>query len=175
MGLIKSTSTLDRIHNIVFSLRGAMVPAQIIFSPETYQEIINQQNVRHAINAKVDVRQMLERHLSMPVAIREENSDVIITKELYPNPCPIRGCRIPFIREIIDRLETHPTRRIRCPRGHRFEGEIKTYYLNIRPQSNPLKSKARPTCPQCGSQNIQNLSQMDLFCLDCEWDNLHQI
>lgn len=175
MGLIKSTSTLDRIHNIVFSLRGSMTPAQIVFSPETYQEIINQQNIQQAINAEIDVRQMLERHFSMPIAIREENSDVIITKELYPNPCPICGCRIPFLREIIERLETHPTRRIRCPRGHRYEGEIKIYYLNILQKTNPLKSKTQPTCPQCRSQNIQHLSQTDLFCLDCEWDNLLKI
>ena len=175
MRLKNSTSTLDRIHNIVFSLRGAMAPAQIIFSPDTYQEIINQQNVRQAINAETNVRQMLERHFSMPVAIRKENSDVIVTKELYPNPCPICGCRIPFLHEIIERLETQPTRRIRCPRGHRYEGEIKTYYLNIRQETNPLKSKASPTCPQCGSQNIQNLSQTELFCLDCEWDNLLQM
>ena len=175
MRLENSTSTLDRIHNIVFSLRGAMAPAQIIFSPETYQEIINQQVVRQAINAESDVRQMLERHFSTPIAIREENSDVIITKELYPNPCPICGCRIPFLRELIERIESQPTRRIRCPRGHRYEGEIKTYYLNIRHDPNPLKSKARPTCPQCGSQKIQKLSHTDFFCLDCEWDNLLQI
>ena len=152
-----------------------MVPVQIIFSPETYQKIINEHDIQQGIDTEAEVRSTLESHFSIPIIIKEEDTDVIIAKELYPNPCPICGRRIPFLREMIQHLESRSTNRVRCPLGHRYEGRIKIYHVNILQQTDESDSESVQTCPQCGSQNIQYLSQTDVFCLDCEWDNLNLI
>ena len=98
---------MDRVFNIMLSLRGAMIPTEIILSPGTYQTIIDEQNIQRD-RVEADILLMLENHFSIPVLIREEDTDVIVAKELYPNPCPVCGRRIPFLREMIDRLESRP-------------------------------------------------------------------
>ena len=152
-----------------------MIPTEIILSPGTYQTIIDEQNIQRD-KVEADILLMLKNHFSIPVVIREENTDVIVAKELYPNPCPVCGRRIPFLREMIDRLESRPANKIRCPLGHRYDGQIKVYYLNILQKTGEnLKSKTIEVCPACGSKNIQHLSPTDVFCFDCEWDNLKGI
>ena len=164
-------SIIDRVSSIVLSLKGAMIPTEIILSPSTYEEIISELNISDG-NTDHDARLMLERHFAMSISIREENSDVITAKELYPDRCPICGRCIPFVREMIDRLESRATNKIRCPLGHRYEGQIKVYYLNVfQPEQNRQESKTIETCPQCESTSIQYLGPSEAFCLDSAWDS----
>ena len=171
---IQSSSILDRIYAITLSFRGEMIPAEIVLSPETHQKIVEESNCQPGLETKKDPVSVLKGAFSIPNTIREEDTDIIVVKGLYPNPCPICGRRIPFLREMIERIESRSIKRIRCPLGHRYEGEIKVYYLNIF-QEHQSEAKAIQVCPQCGSENVQNLSQTDIFCLDCEWDNLKYI
>lgn len=173
--MMNSTTIIDRIYNIMLSLRGQMIPTEIILSPELYQSIIDEQNMSRNTGEE-NTRLMLENHFSIPISIREEDTDMIIAKELFPNPCPVCGRRIPFLREMIERLESCSVDRVSCPLGHRYEGQIKIYHLNILQQKEESsKSEDVETCPACGSENIQHLSPTDVFCFDCEWDNLKSI
>jgi len=159
----------------MLSLRGAMIPAEIILSSKTYHDMIKEPNIQREINTGKEPLSALESHFATPISIQEDNTDVLIAKELFPNPCPVCGRRIPFLREMIERLESSSTdNKVNCPLGHRYEGTIKIYYLNIF-QTPPPETKTVQNCPQCGSRNIQYLSQTDIFCLDCEWDNLKRI
>ena len=151
-----------------------MIPAEIVLSPETHQKIVEESNFQSGLEAKKDPVSALKGAFAIPITIREKDTDIIVVKGLYPNPCPVCGRRIPFLREMIERIESRSIKRIRCPLGHRYEGEIKVYYLNIF-QENQSETTAIQVCPQCGSENVQNLSQTDIFCLDCEWDNLKHI
>ena len=151
-----------------------MIPAEIVLSPETHQKIVEESNLHQGLEAKKDPVSALKGAFSIPITIREDNTDIIVVKGLYPNPCPVCGRRIPFLREMIERIESRSIKRIRCPLGHRYEGEIKVYYLNIF-QENQSEAETVQVCPQCGSENVQKLSPTDIFCLDCEWDNLKHI
>jgi len=154
----------------MLSLRGAMVPTEIVLSPKTCEGISAEQNVPGA-GTESNMRLMLEHRFSIPISIRDQDTDVIIVKELYPDRCPICGRGIPFLREMINRLESRCTKKIRCPLGHRYEGQIKIYYLNILQMEEPAQeSKSIETCPECDSRNIQHLGPSEVFCLDCEWD-----
>ena len=162
---------IDRISSIVLSLRGAMVPTEIILSPETYDKIVSEQEITEG-DTENDIRLLLEDHFSIPILIRDENTDVITAKELYPDRCPVCGRRIPFLREMIERLESRATNKVRCPLGHRYEGEIKMYYLNIfQIEEKREESERVEVCLECGSKDIQYLGPREVFCLDCEWDN----
>ena len=155
----------------MLSLRGAMVPTEIVLSPKTYEKIVAEQDITEG-DTKDSTRLVLEHHFSVPIFIREENADVITTKELYPDRCPICGRRIPFLREMIERLESRAANKVRCPFGHRYEGEIKMYYLNIfQMEEQRDESERVEACPECGSKDIQYLGPHEVFCLDCEWDN----
>ncbi|MDE0297358.1 MAG: hypothetical protein OXN17_01830 [Candidatus Poribacteria bacterium] len=155
----------------MLSLRGAMVPTEIILSSKTYEQIVAEQEIAEE-DTEESTRLILETHFSIPILIREENTDVITAKELYPDRCPICGRRIPFLREMIERLESRATNKVRCPLGHRYEGEIKMYYLNIfQMEEMREKSERIESCPICGSNDIQYLGPREVFCLDCEWDN----
>ena len=156
------------------SFKGQLIPVEIVLSPETYRNIVEESDIQQEVGIGKDSVSLLGNYLSIPITIREEDTNVIIAKELFPNPCPICGRRIPFLREMIERIESRSIKRIRCPLGHRYEGEIKIYHLNIF-QENRVEAKAVQTCPQCGSGNVQALSKTDIFCLDCEWDNLKLI
>lgn len=164
-------SIVDRISSIMLSLRGAMVPTEIVLSPKTYKKIVSEQDIAEG-DTENDTRLVLEHHFSIPILIRDENTDVITAKELFPDRCPICGRRIPFLREMIERLESRATNKVRCPLGHRYEGEIKMYYLNIfQIEVKREKSERVEVCPACGSKDIQYLGPREAFCLDCEWDN----
>ena len=164
-------SIVDRISSIMLSLRGAMVPTEIVLSPKTYKKIVSEQDIAEG-DTENDTRLVLEHHFSIPILIRDENTDVITAKELFPDRCPICGRRIPFLREMIERLEFRATNKVRCPLGHRYEGEIKMYYLNIfQIEVKREKSERVEVCPACGSKDIQYLGPREAFCLDCEWDN----
>ena len=171
---IKSLSILDRMNAIMLSLKGAMIPAEIILSPDTYQNVMTDPTIQKEIKAGKDALSVLKGYFATPITIKEENTDVIIAKELFPNPCPICGQRLPFLREMLERIEAGITNKVHCPLGHRYDGKIKIYYLNIF-QTQPSETKAVQTCPQCGSHRIQYLSPTDVFCLDCAWDNLKRI
>ena len=148
-----------------------MVPTEIILSPETYDKIVSEQEITEG-DTENDIRLLLEDHFSIPILIRDENTDVITAKELYPDRCPVCGRRIPFLREMIERLESRATNKVRCPLGHRYEGEIKMYYLNIfQIEEKREESERVEVCLECGSKDIQYLGPREVFCLDCEWDN----
>ena len=172
---MSSTTIMDRIYNIMISLRGQMVPTEIILSSDLYETIIDEQNLpRNADEG--NTRLMLENHFSIPISIREEDTDMIVAKELFPNPCPVCGRRIPFLRETIERLESLAVNRVSCPLGHQYQGQIKIYYLNIlENKEESSEAKGVEICPACGSENLQHLSPTDVFCFDCEWDNLKSI
>ena len=72
---------VDRISSIMLSLRGAMVPTEIILSPKTYERIVSEQDITEG-DTENDTRLELEQHFSIPILIREENTDVITAKEL---------------------------------------------------------------------------------------------
>ena len=147
------------------------MPTEIILSPKTFEKIVTGQDLAEGDSEKV-TRLALEQHFSVPVLIRDENTDVITAKELYPDRCPVCGRRIPFLREVIERLESRATNKVRCPLGHRYEGEIKMYYLNIfQVEEKQEESERVEVCPECGSKEIQYLGPREVFCLDCEWDN----
>ena len=148
-----------------------MVPTEIILSPKTYERIVAEQDITEG-DTENGTRLALENHFLIPVLIREENADIIAVKELYPDRCPVCGRRIPFLREMIERLESRATNKVRCPLGHRYEGEIKMYYLNIFQMEEKREESERvEACPKCGSKDIQYLGPREVFCLDCEWDN----
>ncbi len=151
-----------------------MIPAEIVLSSDTHQKIVEESKAQQEIGTGKDPVSVLKGYLSIPITIREADTDIIVVKGLYPNRCPVCGRHIPFLREMIERIESHSIKRIRCPLGHRYEGEIKIYHLNIF-QEEQSETGAAQICPQCGSENVQNLSQTDVFCLDCEWDNLKHI
>lgn len=174
MKAIQSSATLDRIYTIISSFRGQLIPAEVVVSQETYTNIVSELNIKNEAEQGPDVLAMLRCYLSVPVVVRTENTDVIVAKELFPNPCPVCGRRIPFLREMIERIESRVIKRIRCPLGHRYEGEIKIYYLDIYHKESP-PPKPLERCPCCGSENLQPLSQTDVFCVDCEWDNLKRM
>ena len=148
-----------------------MVPTKIILSPTTYEEIVVEQDTTEG-DTENNKRLALERHFLTPVLIRKENTDIITVKELYPDRCPTCGRRSPFLREMIERLESRATNKVRCPLGHRYEGEIKMYHLNIfQMEERREESERVEACPECGSEDIQYLGPREVFCLDCEWDN----
>ena len=148
-----------------------MVPTKITLSPDTCEKIVVEQDITEG-DAEKDKRQALEQHFLIPVAIQEENTDIITVKELYPDRCPACGRRIPFLREMIERLESGAANKVRCPLGHRYEGEIKLYHLNIfHSEERREESRRIEVCPNCGSKDIQYLGPREAFCLDCEWDN----
>ena len=120
-----------------------MIPAEIVLSPETHQKIVEESNFQPGLEAKKDPVSALKGAFSIPITIREEDTDIIVVKGLYPNPCPICGRRIPFLREMIERIESRSIKRIRCPLGHRYEGRNQSILpehlsgKSIGSQSNP--------------------------------------
>ena len=110
----------------------------------------------------------------MHVEIAEQQTDVIIAKEIFPERCPMCGEHVAAVRVLLNRVERQGY--IRCSNGHVYEPEVRILHLNIFQQrSAPTKRDAPEVCPQCGSKNIQDLSDTDAFCRDCEWDNMKRI
>ncbi len=147
-----------------------MVPTAVVLSPDNFA-IVTSEHLEN-IETQLSDSQRLEHHLSLPISVRSEDTDIIVVKELIPNPCPI--CRHPlkFLRELIDRFEKENSNLIRCPLGHRYSGTMKIYHLNIFQQSEEKNINNNVSeCPTCGSKKIQYLSASDMFCLDCDWDS----
>lgn len=147
-----------------------MVPTGVILSPESHAKIASELSETFA--SENITRAQLEHHLALAVSIRSENADLVIVKELIPNPCPVCHRRLTFLREMIERFENDEANLIRCPMGHRYPGQLKVYYLNIF-QQNERNEMEKPVtaCPECESKNIQYLGPAEMFCLDCDWDS----
>ncbi len=147
-----------------------MVPTTVVLSPESYAKVVTERLESSESQDGESLR--LESQLSLPVTVRSENTDIIVVKELVPNPCPICHHPLKFLRELIERFESEETKQIRCPLGHRYSGVMKVYHLNIYQQSESLESVNKVTeCPTCGSKKIQYLGPSEMFCLDCDWDS----
>ena len=69
----------------MLSLRGAMVPTEIILSLQTYEEIVAEQNILEA-DTESNTRLMLEHHFSIPISIREESHVLAVWRP--------RGCKV---------------------------------------------------------------------------------
>lgn len=164
---------LERIRNILANLRGSIVPVEVVLSPESYDRLLDNQAIRSLMRHGFDPKDAIEDIFSITFTIREENTDVIIAKELFPDRCPICGRKVLATRQIIRKLENNLIDKAICPSGHQFDCEIKVYYLNIYKVKKKREKSDR--CPECGSVNIQYLSPTEAFCLDCDWDNLKVI
>ncbi len=147
-----------------------MVPTAVVLSPENYAEVLAE--LLETSEAESDGALRIEHQLALPVSVQSEDTDIIVVKELVPNPCPICHHPLKFLRELIERFENEETNLIRCPLGHRYSGMMKIYHLNIFQQSeNPETTQKVTECPTCGGKNIQYLGPAEMFCLDCDWDS----
>ena len=147
-----------------------MVPTAVVLSPESYAKVVAER--LEASDSETSEPLSLENQLSLPISVRSKDTDIIVVKELVPNPCPICHHPLKFLRELIERFESEETKQIRCPLGHRYSGVMKVYHLNIYQQSESLESVNKVTeCPTCGSKKIQYLGPTEMFCLDCDWDS----
>ena len=147
-----------------------MVPTAVVLSPESYAKVVAER--LEASDSETSEPLSLENQLSLPISVRSKDTDIIVVKELVPNPCPICHHPLKFLRELIERFESEETKQIRCPLGHRYSGIMKVYHLNIYQQSESLASVNKVAeCPTCGSKRIQYLGPTEMFCLDCDWDS----
>lgn len=147
-----------------------MVPTAVVLSPDSYAKVVAER--LETSDAETSEPLSLENQLSLPISVRTKDTDIIVVKELVPNPCPICHHPLKFLRELIERFESEETKQIRCPLGHRYSGVMKVYHLNIYQQSESLESVNKVTeCPTCGSKRIQYLGPTEMFCLDCDWDS----
>ena len=147
-----------------------MVPTSVVLSPDSYAKIVAERLEASDTDDNESLR--FENQLALPVSVRSEDTDIIVVKELVPNPCPICHHPLKFLRELIERFENEETKQIRCPLGHRYTGVMKVYHLNIFQQRERSESVKEVTeCPTCGSSKIQYLGPTEMFCLDCDWDS----
>ncbi|RKU26343.1 hypothetical protein C6497_13690 [Candidatus Poribacteria bacterium] len=147
-----------------------MVPTSVILSPESYEkvvaEILKSPKGHNPDNSKA------ENQLALPpLSVRSEDTDIVVVKELVPNPCPICHHQLKFLREMIERFEREGSNIIRCPLGHRYSGMMKVYHLNIIRESESEDMNDITECPSCNSNRIQCLGPSEMFCLDCDWDS----
>ncbi len=148
-----------------------MVPTAVVLSPESYAEVVAEFLERS--EAESDETHKLEYQLGLPpISVQLEDTDIVVVKELVPNPCPICHHPLKFLRELIERFENEETNLIRCPLGHRYSGIMKVYHLNIFQQSENREAVEKVAeCPSCGGKKIQYLGPEEMFCLDCDWDS----
>ena len=148
-----------------------MVPTSVVLSPESYKKVVAE--LLETTEAENDEVQRLEHQLGLPpISVRSDDTDIVIVKELVPNPCPVCHHPLKFLRELIERFENEETNLIRCPLGHRYTGKMKVYHLNIfQPSEKPETVGEITACPTCGSEKIQYLGPAEMFCLDCDWDS----
>ncbi len=162
---------LERIYRLLSSLKGGtMIPTEIVLNPQSYAKIVSE--LADTLGYEGISHLQLTHHLALTVSIQHENTDIIVLKEVSPNPCPVCHRRLTFLRETIDRFESDDANQVRCPMGHRYPGELKVYYLSIF-QDSALGEKEKPikVCPECGGEHIQYLGADVMFCLDCDWDS----
>ena len=147
-----------------------MIPTELVLSPPSYAKIVSE--LAEKLGSQGVSHLQLAHHLALTVSIQEEDTDLVIVKELTPNPCPVCQHRLTFLRETMERFTDNSSNLIRCPMGHRYPGELKIYYLNIF-QHNIEDEIEKPIkiCPECDSKNIQYLGPKVMFCLDCDWDS----
>lgn len=147
-----------------------MVPTAVVLSPASYAKV----EAEHLENLQEETEKVLklEQQLGLPVSVRSDDTDIVVVKELVPNPCPICHHPLKFLRELIDRFENEESNLIRCPLGHRYSGILKVYHLNIFQRSENSETIQKVTeCPKCNCSNIQYLGPNEMFCLDCDWDS----
>ena len=147
-----------------------MIPTEIVLNPQSYAKIVSE--LAEVLGYEGVSHLQLAHHLALTVSIQHENTDLIVLKELAPNPCPVCHRRLTFLRETIYRFESDNSNQIRCPMGHRYPGELKVYYLNIFHDSiTGEMEKPVKVCPECKGEHIQYLGADMMFCLDCDWDS----
>ena len=147
-----------------------MIPTEVVLSPQSYTKVVSE--LAETLGYEGISHLQLAHHLALTVSIQQENTDLIVLKELAPNPCPVCHRRLTFLRETIDRFESDNSNQIRCSMGHRYPGELKVYYLSIF-EHNASDELEKPVkvCPECKGKNIQYLGSDMMFCLDCDWDS----
>ena len=147
-----------------------MIPTEVVLSPQSYTKVVSE--LAETLGYEGLSHLQLAHHLALTVSIQQENTDLIVLKELAPNPCPVCHRRLTFLRETIDRFESDNSNQIRCSMGHRYPGALKVYYLSIF-QHNVEDELEKPVkvCPECKEKNIQYLGSDMMFCLDCDWDS----
>ena len=147
-----------------------MVPTEVVLSPQSYAKVVSE--LTEKLGGQGISHLQLAHHLALAVSIQQENTDLVVLKELTPNPCPICHHRLTFLREAMERFENDSSNLIRCPMGHRYPGVLKVYYLNIL-QHGEKRETEKPIkiCPECRGENIQYLGPKAMFCLDCDWDS----
>ena len=166
-------SILDRIYSIMMSFRGGgIVPVALNLSQETCLRLLEEEALNPGSHGNPAV--ILEEMIGLHVEIVRENADVIVAKEVFPDRCPTCGENITSAPILLHRVERQGY--IRCSNGHIYEPEVRVLYLNIFHERNSSRQRNRlQRCPQCGSKNLQYLSDTDAFCLDCDWDNMKEI
>ena len=161
---------LERIYRLVSSLKGGtMIPTELVLSSGSYAALVSE--LSEKLRSPGISHLQLAQHFALTVSIRQENTDLVILKELIPNPCPICHHRLTFLRETIERFEHDGSHSVRCPMGHRYTGELKVYYLNIFEDTTIEIEKPIKVCPECKNKHIQYLGPRVMFCLDCDWDS----
>ncbi len=162
--------SLERMYRFLSSLKGGtLVPTEIVLSAESYSQIVKELSEKLGTQGLSHLQ--VAHHLALPLSIEQENTDLVILKELIPNPCPICHHRLTFLRETIERFEKDTSHLVRCPMGHRYQGELKVYALSLFQGEVVDIEKPIKVCPECGSENIQYLGPQVMFCLDCDWDS----
>ena len=147
-----------------------MIPTEVVLSPQSYAKLVSE--LAEKLGGQGISHLQVSHHLALSVSIQQENTDLIVLKELTPNPCPVCHRRLTFLRETMERFENDSSNLIRCPMGHRYPGVLKVYYLNIlRHGERDETEKPIKMCPECGSKKIQYLGPKAMFCLDCDWDS----
>ena len=147
-----------------------MIPTEVVLSPQSYAKLVSE--LAEKLECQGISHLQLAHHLALPVSIQQENTDLVVLKELTPNSCPTCHHRLTFLRETIERFENDSSNLIRCPMGHRYPGVLKVYYLNIfQHDEKDETEKSIKMCPGCGGKNIQYLAPKVMFCLDCDWDS----
>ena len=147
-----------------------MIPTEVVLSPQSYTKVVSE--LAETLGYEGISHLQLAHHLALTVSIQQENTDLIVLKELAPNPCPVCHRRLTFLRETIDRFESDNSNQIRCSMGHRYPGELKVYYLSIfEHNAGDELEKPVKVCPECKGKNIQYLGSDMMFCLDCDWDS----
>ncbi len=147
-----------------------MVPTTVVLSPESFTKV--EAEHLETLQEETETASKLEQQLGLPVSVRSDDTDIVVVKELVPNPCPICHHPLKFLRELIERFENEESNLIRCPLGHRYSGILKVYHLNIFQRSESSDTVQKVTeCPKCHCENIQYLGPNEMFCLDCDWDS----
>ena len=108
-----------------------MIPTEVVLSPQSYAKLVSE--LAEKLECQGISHLQLAHHLALPVSIQQENTDLVVLKELTPNPCPTCHHRLTFLRETIERFENDSSNLIRCPMGHRYPGVLKVYYLEYFP------------------------------------------